>query len=182
MADWTDTATLIAALAAGKAVTDEKLQALAENPEAMAEGATGAPLVEGRALNTHMGAITQANAAPAGFVGLDRYELIVAWGHWDNAGGGRQFQIAFTNDNGASWGSNQNIFPLNMPASADAERLRLFRLNLRTGAYLLTNLNTGSYTGTVTPLADCNGFRIVGSVGSGMGFSADFFCLGGLTA
>ncbi len=42
MADWTDTSILIAALAAGKAVTDEKLQALAENPVASAEASATA--------------------------------------------------------------------------------------------------------------------------------------------
>lgn len=42
MAAWTDFATLFASLAAGKAVTDEKLQALAENVVALAEGAPDA--------------------------------------------------------------------------------------------------------------------------------------------
>lgn len=49
MASWTDDATLIAALAAGKAFTDEKAQALAENPVALFEGATGAPRLDGKA-------------------------------------------------------------------------------------------------------------------------------------
>lgn len=49
MAAWTDYATLIASLAAGKAFTDEKAQALAENPVAIAEGATGAQRLYGLA-------------------------------------------------------------------------------------------------------------------------------------
>ena len=46
MADWTDDAVLITALAAGKAVTDEKLQALAENVRAMTQGSPGAAVNE----------------------------------------------------------------------------------------------------------------------------------------
>jgi hypothetical protein len=46
MADWTDLSTLIASLAAGKAFTDEKAQALAENPAALAEGAPGGLVVQ----------------------------------------------------------------------------------------------------------------------------------------
>lgn len=42
MADWTDTTILIASLAAGKAFTDEKAQALAENPEALLEASAAA--------------------------------------------------------------------------------------------------------------------------------------------
>lgn len=45
MADWTDDTTLIAALAAGKALTDEKLQATVENVRALAEAAPDAPVV-----------------------------------------------------------------------------------------------------------------------------------------
>jgi hypothetical protein len=46
MADWTDHTTLIASLAAGKAYTDEKAQAQAENPVALAEGAPGAVVLQ----------------------------------------------------------------------------------------------------------------------------------------
>jgi hypothetical protein len=45
MADWTDLSTLIASLAAGKAFTDEKAQALAENPAAISESSPDAPVV-----------------------------------------------------------------------------------------------------------------------------------------
>lgn len=46
MADWTDYAALVASLAAGKAFTDEKAQALAENPVAILEAATDAPVLQ----------------------------------------------------------------------------------------------------------------------------------------
>lgn len=52
MAAWTDYIALMASLASGKAFTDEKAQALAENPVAIAEGAAGAPRIAFAALDT----------------------------------------------------------------------------------------------------------------------------------
>jgi hypothetical protein len=80
MADWTDDATLIAALAAGKAYTDEKAQAQVENPVAIAEGATGAPRIRLAALeNLAAGTSVRTNQTGPFVVSGNTFTAATGW-------------------------------------------------------------------------------------------------------
>lgn len=69
MAVWTDFASLIASLASGKAFTDEKAQALAENIIAAFEGSAGS-VADGAILADSALSTAAATAAGTAWVGL----------------------------------------------------------------------------------------------------------------
>jgi hypothetical protein len=181
MADWTDDATLIASLAAGKAFTDEKAQALAENSIAIAEGAMGAPRVEGRALNTHLGELT-ITTTPSGFIDLDRFETIFIAFLGSNSGSVSALEARYSNNSGGSWGSYQFIGN-SQSLIVGSESFRMpghIRVNLRTGEFVFYHSpGSGRSVGTHTVPSSCNSFQLRVNLGTVYG---DVYCLGGLTA
>ena len=169
MADYTaiDPNTLLP----GEPWTSAKALATFENPPAIAEGAEGAPRVEGRALGAvSIGALSLSGAFAVGsIVDLDRHGVIrMEYSIVDF--GGNPLQIQYTNDGGGSWGATQNLIASIMTGSG------YLRFNLQTGeVYSLTG---GVVTHTVP--SNCNGFRI-GNPGVGAAETrADFYALGGI--
>jgi hypothetical protein len=125
MADWTDDATLTAALAAGKAYTDEKAQAQVENPVAITEGATGAPRIHPAALSGYRGRVALSGTTEVEYLDLDRYQVLridAVLGGQNAATSGR-LEIAYSDDNGATWGSWQNFDPF-LPSNNTTSTLR----------------------------------------------------------
>lgn len=188
MADWTDTATLIASLAAGKAFTDEKAQALAENVDAVSEGALNAPRVQGKALGSvFIGQGDSGGSTEVSFTNLDAMErLLVDVSYANKSSASNPIQVAFSNNNGSSYGSYQTVLT---GGQAGFGTFRL-SLNLRTG--VCSGHGVAGSTGTVAysfsasslPLtvpSGCNAIRLrVNNSGGNQAFSA--WCLGGLEA
>ena len=145
MADYTDIPTLITALAAGKAFTDEKAQALAENPEAIAEGAADAPRVQGRALDVWRGSYSFNSGAPDVIMDLENHDFFRAI--VTTNGVSTNLRIRLSNDNGSSWGSYQIV---SAGGGAGVSRGELL-IDL-TGAQSLFVPNTGATAVTTVAL------------------------------
>jgi hypothetical protein len=184
---WTNISNGLVAVGAKPFATT--IQALRDNPIAIAEGATGAPRVEGRALDTYLGTVAWSTSE-GGFVGLDRCELVVGWVRAIQYGA-RTLRVRYTNDNGANWGSWQNVAGL--PSQNSRAYYGHVILNLRTGlvrgkflqsptADSSLNAENYGFSVTVTPLSGCNGFQFSYSAGGGAETEGDFYVLGGLTA
>lgn len=170
----------------GKKILGSTGMALRDNLAALAEGLTGAPRVLGKALgSTFLGyqAVTTTTAAVwTGLDGMETIKLEAAYGPFNSAS---LIQIAFSNDNGANYGSYQTLFA--NPAGAIAAGTFGARINLRTGAadgfILATPASAvgtpGGVNTTLTVPANCNAFRVRNSSG-GFNMNAIAWCLGGL--
>jgi hypothetical protein len=180
MATYDAAAVSDAVIAFKKGITLQQGRALRDNPIAIAEGATGAPRVEGRALDTFMGTLSLVDTTATGFIDLDRFELIRAVGDIDE--GASQgipwwLQIRFSNDNGSSYGSYQDISII--ASSGNAVRNIEMFFNMRTGAGRFIHLTNNALTLTVP--ANANAFQMRFDL-SGRTGTLSFFCFGGLTA
>jgi hypothetical protein len=176
MATYDAAAVSDAVIAFKKGITLQQGRALRDNPIAIAEGATGAPRVEGRALDTFMGTLSLVDTTATGFIDLDGFELIRAVGNIDEATvTARNLQIRFSNDNGSSYGSYQVITPSLGSAFRNIEMF----FNMRTGAGRFICLNNDALTLTVPANANAFQMRFDGSDRTG---TFSFFCFGGLTA
>lgn len=88
----------------GAPVTSELLKKERDNPIAIAEGATGAPRVQGIALGgVYLSSFTQTEKAPQALLGLDRVGLLVSDVLTTGLSGGI-VQISLSNNGGASYG------------------------------------------------------------------------------
>jgi hypothetical protein len=177
MATYDAAAVSDAVIAFKKGITLQQGRALRDNPIAIAEGATGAPRVEGRALDTFMGTLSLVDTTATGFIDLDGFELIRAVGNIDEgAVVARNLQIRFSNDNGSSYGSYQAITP---SAGSAVQNIEMF-FNMRTGVgrFLTGGLNNAL---TLTVPANANAFQMRFD-GSSRTATFSFFCFGGLTA
>ncbi len=160
------------------------MKALAANLPATAEGATGAPRVQGRALGgLSLGAGNINGTTPLTFIDCDRMGVITIKmiGTLTSA----QFlQADYSNDNGATWTGFVNMVQAPTVGSVPALWGQA-RINLQTGAWyaaLLSGHTATSFTsgtGTHTVPANCNAFRLRWASG-GPTVSADVYCLGGL--
>jgi hypothetical protein len=176
MATYDAAAVSDAVIAFKKGITLQQGRALRDNPIAIAEGATGAPRVEGRALDTFMGTLSLVDTTATGFIDLDGFELIRAVGNIDEgAVVARNLQIRFSNDNGSSYGSYQAI---TIAPSAGLSNIEMF-FNMRTGAGRFIHGNNDALTLTVP--ANANAFQMRFD-GSSRTATFSFFCFGGLTA
>lgn len=182
MANWTDVTTLITSLLAGKAFTEGKAGALAENVVAMGEGATDAQRVEGRALDVYLGTISLSGTTEVAVLGLDRH----TWLRGDFTGAcdasyGGNLEVKFTADAGSTWSSAWTslaevaVSTIGASVYEPGKGVGFLRLDLVSGEYAMA----GSYysgtagllgptTGTVTSPTlptDCNGvkFRLSGA-------------------
>jgi hypothetical protein len=177
MATYDAAAVSDAVIAFKKGITLQQGRALRDNPIAIAEGATGAPRVEGRSLDTFMGTLSLVDTTATGFIDLDRFELIRAVGNIDVATVvSRTMEIRFSNDNGSSYGSYQTI---TISPSGGLSNIEMF-FNMRTGVgRFLTGGLTNALTLTVPANANAFQMRFDGSDRTG---TFSFFCFGGLTA
>jgi hypothetical protein len=173
MALWTAISNALVAVGAKPFATT--IQALRDNIIALGEGASGAPRVEGRALDTYLGSIDIVNTTAQGFLDLDRHETLVMFGS-GQVNSAVTLQVRFSNDNGATYGSFQNLGAFTTTAIVYS----CIMLNLRTGVFDIQRDIRPRQTGTLTVPSDCNAvqFRCSGT-GS---VSLSVFCLGGLTA
>lgn len=108
MAVWTDFATLVASLASGKAFTDEKAQALAENVVALQEGDPSAPKVQPNAMRRTT-FISGAAAQTQAFNGLADYSGIEFEVFGRTTVTTAFINFAYSTDGGASYSANQSI-------------------------------------------------------------------------
>lgn len=174
MATYTDIATLITALAAGKAFTDEKAQALAENPLAISEGSPGAPRVLGRSLDVYMGYYTITDT-PTVFTDLDQCSVFRASVICPTVVG-RSLAIALSNDNGSSYGSDQTLIGTGYLTTAGE-----LVFDITTGAAVYVSMSTASGTSlTLTVPSDCNAIRIHVAGGAGDTAYMALYSLGGV--
>ena len=112
MADWTTLPNL--AVGVGGLPSGTTVTALRDNPIAIAEGAPGAPKVQGVALDkTCLGVISRNNSnSPIGFSGLDDCRGVFLTGYLGARSGvfdARTVQIRYSSDNGATWGAYQDL-------------------------------------------------------------------------
>ena len=185
MANWTDATTLITSLLAGKAFTEGKAGALAENVVAMGEGATDAQRVEGRALDVYLGTISLSGTTEVAVLGLDRH----TWLRGDFTGAcdasyGGNLQVKFTADAGSTWSSAWTSLAEVAVSTTDGSTYQpgkgfgFLRLDVVSGEYAMAGSYAsagvpiagimGPATGTVTSPTlptDCNGvkFRLSGA-------------------
>lgn len=91
-------------------VDSSLIKRLRDNPIAIAEGAAGAPKVQGVALGgIHLGFISRASNNPIGFNDLDGFDEILLIGSIIFGVSSPSFQIRFSEDNGATFGSYETI-------------------------------------------------------------------------
>ena len=93
-------------------------------------------------------------------------------------GSGNQLYLAYSADNGATWGSNQ--FLINAGATAIAFTGGRMMLDLTSGAFVIERGNGSELlTGTLTVPTGCNAIRIKNQHSSGS-FSCMAFAAGGV--
>ena len=151
------------------------LRALRDNPIAMAEGAAGAPKVQGVALGgISMGDINAVAPTPAGYIDCDRFETIVGWGYIF-AGAATDLEARYSNNNGSSYGAYQSV----IGSIGVGNHYLNFRLNLRTGVFFAISNSGLGLGGTHTVPANCNAFQLRVTGASGTALILDSFCIGG---
>ena len=166
MADWTPPP--YPQLVAGKPWTDEKASAAFENVEALAEGAPDAPRVQGRALGgVSLGAVQVTSVLEPEFTDLEgmvqiRVDFLAA----NSSGGTQNLEISFSTDNGATYGSFQDLLEISNGGASGS-----FRLDLQTG--------TGFRVMAVTVPSKCNAIKFGIAVSSASAI-LDAYCLGGI--
>jgi hypothetical protein len=164
-------------------ITAALMKALDANLDAVAEGATGAPRVQGRALGgIHVGPAQAFSSGVAATVldcdGVGDVDVDIAQSTWNGS-----INVTYSNNNGASWGATQVV------TGSQGLNTGKLRINLQTGAYTFSGLNlkdsggnfTGSLvsgSGTHTVPSDCNAFYING--GGLTSGSAIFAIIGGI--
>lgn len=156
---------------------------LVANPIAIAEGATNAPRVLGKALGSTFRAYQSVSATtPAQWLGLDAMETIrvdLAVSTWGSAA---VLQVRFSNDNGSTWGSYQTLVS-NAPG-VSTFAIGCAHINLRTGAVaaIMGTNPVSANSATLTVPTGCNAFQIRHSTGASAELRAMAWCLGGLEA
>lgn len=187
MADWTSIADT--EVDPDAPVTSELGYAWRDNPIAIAEGALGAPRVEGRALDVHLGTLNLSGTTAGGFVDLDRH----SWLRGDAVSvGGGNFQARYSNNNGSTFGSWQTICGMGNNSVWNGVIKAIFsvRVNLATGAVrakgwattgiseAVSAINVSSTTHTVP--SNCNAVEFRSSSAGTNLLAVDFDALGGL--
>lgn len=167
MADWTDIATNT--LLPGEPWTSSKALAAFENPQAIAEGASGAPKVQNRALaGLSLGVFDAGNGVYSGLTDLDNIEELFLVGLAQASVASNvvsSFSIRFSDDNGASWAS---AFTLE-GGTGESLTINEIKINLDTASvtYRFVSNDIITKTGNA-PSGDINAFqlRVSGDSGS----------------
>jgi len=133
------------------------ITALRDNPVAIAEGATGAPRVHGKALGgVWLGSLTMTGTAGMGFTALDGVSLIRADIVVTTPNTGAFLRARYSNDNGATWGSWQNT----TVTSDSGGGFGALALNLQTGDWSLYGSGAGATSGIHTVPTTANAFQL----------------------
>lgn len=148
-------------------VTQPLFTAIRDNPIAMFEGAPGAPKLLPRALSSNgLGGISFNTTGWAGYTNLStvkrmRFQL---YGAVSTGAVSGTLRVRFSDNNGTSWGAAQSTTG-GVAASVSRTDAGIFlEIDLVTGAYITILYSSASAvsleTGTLTPLANCNGVQI----------------------
>jgi hypothetical protein len=171
MAAWTTISNGLVAVGAKPFATT--IQALRDNPIAIAEGAANAPKVVGPAVSVTRPSRNISGTTPAGWTDLDRVK-IMRFDFWQTTGAfASDIQARFSTNNGGSWGSYQSLgFGMGTNQSA----VGTLWLDITNGDYefYATRFATSSgnpiavfNTGSVTVPSNANGLQFRNSTGSG---------------
>ena len=167
-------------------ITSDMAKGWWKNVESLANGESGAPKVQGISLGgVYIGSFSTSATTPATFIDLDRAKTICV-DLLADASAGVSLHVAFSNDNGGSWGSNQTVVA---GLGADEFLSGKLMLDVETGdyqflgRYSITGATTPGFrtdSGTLTVPADVNAFRISGSTSSLAVLAGAVFILGGV--
>lgn len=147
----------------GEPWTSAKATVVYENPIAIAEGAVDAPKVQGQGLAAWIGRVVSSAGTPAGFTDLDRAKDILVLMRQNGTGIATVGQLRFSDDNGSTWGSWQNL----TDSAASGERSQVTSvIDLTTGAQTTIGLMVGGIPGALTIPAGCNAIQARGSNGA----------------
>ena len=158
------------------------IQALRDNPVAIADGDTGAPRVKGKALgSTFVGYGSSNGTTFTNFTDLDGMQTIkVDILKEDGYSGSPTIEVQFSSDNGATWGSAQDLSLSTFPGPEIAQGS--VYINLVSGmarGFYAGNVTAVSVSTTLTVPTNCNAFGIRASTSGGT-LRALVFCLGGI--
>lgn len=176
-------------------LTSELAYAWRDNPIAIAEGAVGAPRIQppsmAQPLVSASGQGHTVSTNWLAFTGLDEVKDLRVDFHITNANTSPQaadFEVAFSNDGGSTWGSSQVILSttqiLNSVTAFGFLRIDMESGDMRGSAFRLiiasppTSLLTPLST-TLTVPADCNAIRFRISNGAARGLGVSIMSLGG---
>lgn len=157
--------------------------ALRDNPLAIAEGATGAPRVLGKALgSTYVGQGTWSGTTAATFLALDAMGTIHLTYTFSGFAATQPIQVRFSNDNGATYGSFLTLLTTSERAGFGSAMI-----NLQSGVVVAHALSISAAgvpshannAATLTVPSNCNAFQIRYNAATGTG-AVTAFCLGGL--
>lgn len=160
--------------------TSEDFQGIVANFPALASGDTGAPRIVGMALDLYLGTIT-ATATEAGLSGLGDLDGVMMFVSLENSTGtSRNIEMRLSGDNGATWGSWQNLG--HSFDSADGVDVDFAFFGLKSGKYRATGGKGGASITLTLPSGGANAFqlRANGSIGTGS-IVAECFGLGATT-
>ena len=159
MAQWTDIDPNT--LLPGDPWTSAKAQAAFENLEAVAEGAPGAPKVQGVGLGqVFLGLVNTTGSSAMGFSDAERVEGIACFGAKT---GSVATHIRFSDDNGSSWGSWQTVAPSGEASVVD---MSIF-VDFRRDRYRATVRSQG-FSGSLTIPSGMNAFQIRNNGGTSL--------------
>lgn len=159
-----------AAVAAGGRPRGSVVTALRDNPIALAEGASGAPRIVGKALDLWLATLALNSTTAVGVSDLDGYAALridfVESG--TPSGGTASIQARFSDDNGSTWGSWQAITGA---LAANSGYAGSIIMSLTTGRYTsflaCAGISTSTVvptnphaTGTLTVPSGCNAFQL----------------------
>ncbi|MES2814472.1 MAG: hypothetical protein V4720_06220 [Pseudomonadota bacterium] len=134
MPAWTTLSNALVAVGAKPFATT--VQALRDNPSAMAEGAINAPKIVGEALNVLLTPVDTTANAYGGWTNLDRAEWIEINGVLTPGATGADVQARLSSDNGATWSAGTLLAgtAFNQSAVGDGTDFRTL-INIKTGAF-----------------------------------------------
>jgi hypothetical protein len=146
-------------------------KALANNPVAIAEGASGAPKIQPNALSTsYIGVASFSNTAFGGWSGLLlANQLSIHVCPSIPAGNLGVLRARFSNDNGATWGAAQTTGVLLQPGGAAWHGPFEFLIDLDNGSYASASISGGSIsqvTGSLTVPSGCNAMQLSATTGT----------------
>jgi hypothetical protein len=149
------------------------IQALRDNPIAIADGDVNAPKVVGPAVSLTRPSRNISGNTPAGWTDLDRVKLM-RFDFWQTVNApAADIQARFSTNNGGSWGSYQS---LGFGIAAGQSAFGTLWLDITNGDYefYATRFPTGGgnpiavfNTGSVTVPSNANGLQFRNSTGSG---------------
>lgn len=153
-----------------------------QNPIAMAEGAVGAPKINGKALtNIFLGnASATSTASPYSFLSIGNFDEIMLSGS-SGIVVGNALQVSFSSDGGTVWGAWQSLI-VDKTFSGNIVLSKSDGQGYVAGSVFTAPSTLAPYnlTQTLTIPADSDSFRLrASSAGSGVLFSYNAFIISG---